>query len=149
MVERWSRRRGSDYQPKGLGVAFFATGPGLGLIMYILTTLEFLTHNFDFHLMKWLFGWHGWHVWLIRLIASQRQKSLLGKGKRLAKNTSKWPLKIPTQSTKKDTQGRHVQRQRMEGNCVLRVFNDFWLWSTICKCSRCYHSVAPAERSKI
>ena len=29
------------------GVAFIATGPGLGLIMYILTTLEY----FDFHLM--------------------------------------------------------------------------------------------------
>ena len=26
-------------------------GPGLGLIMYILTTLEFPTHNFDFHLL--------------------------------------------------------------------------------------------------
>ena len=35
--------------PEGLGVAFFATGPGLGLIMYILTTLEFPTHNIDFH----------------------------------------------------------------------------------------------------
>ena len=34
----------------GIGVAFFATGPGLGLIMYILTTLEFPTH-FDFHLL--------------------------------------------------------------------------------------------------
>ena len=32
-----------------LGVAFFATGPGLGLIMYILTTLEFPKHNHDFH----------------------------------------------------------------------------------------------------
>ena len=32
-----------------LGVAFFATGPGLGLIMYILTTLEFPKHNFDYH----------------------------------------------------------------------------------------------------
>ena len=29
-----------------LGVAFFATGPGLGLIMYIHTTLEFPKHNF-------------------------------------------------------------------------------------------------------
>ena len=35
----------------GLGVAFFATGPGLGLIMYILTTLEFPTRNIDFHLL--------------------------------------------------------------------------------------------------
>ena len=35
---------------EGLGVAFFATGPGLGLIMYILTTLEFPTHYFDFHI---------------------------------------------------------------------------------------------------
>ena len=25
-------------------IAFFATGPGLGLIMYIFTTLEFSTH---------------------------------------------------------------------------------------------------------
>ena len=38
-------------QSEGLGVAFFATGPSLGLIMYILTTLEFPTHNFDFHLL--------------------------------------------------------------------------------------------------
>ena len=36
---------------KGLGVAFFATGPDLGLIMYIFTTLEFPSHNFDFHLL--------------------------------------------------------------------------------------------------
>ena len=43
-------RRGFDSQPEGLG-AFFATGPGLGLKMYILTTLEFPTHNFDFHLL--------------------------------------------------------------------------------------------------
>ena len=35
----------------GGGIAFFATGPGLGLIMYILTILEFPTHNFDFHLL--------------------------------------------------------------------------------------------------
>ena len=34
-----------------LGVTFFATGPGLGLIMYIFTTLEFPTYNFDFHLL--------------------------------------------------------------------------------------------------
>ena len=40
-----------DSQPEGVGVAFFATGPGLGLIMYILTTLEFATHYFDFHLL--------------------------------------------------------------------------------------------------
>ena len=38
-------------RPEGLGVAFFATGPGLGLIMYIFTTLEFPTHNIDFHLL--------------------------------------------------------------------------------------------------
>ena len=37
-----------DSQPEGHGVAFFATGLGLGLIMYILMTLEFPTHNFDF-----------------------------------------------------------------------------------------------------
>ena len=36
---------------QGLGVAFSATGPGLVLIMYILTTLEFPTHNFNFHLL--------------------------------------------------------------------------------------------------
>ena len=35
---------------EGLGVAFFATGPGLGLIMYIISTLEFPTHNLKFHL---------------------------------------------------------------------------------------------------
>ena len=35
----------------GLGVAFFATGLCLGIIMYILTTLEFRTHYFDFHLL--------------------------------------------------------------------------------------------------
>ena len=46
-----SRGRGFDSQPEGLGVAFFATGPGLGLIMYIFTTLEFPTHNIDFHLL--------------------------------------------------------------------------------------------------
>ena len=46
-----SRGRGFDSQTEGLGVAFFATGPGLGLIMYILTTLEFPTHYFDFHLL--------------------------------------------------------------------------------------------------
>ena len=33
---------------EGLGVAFFATGPGLGLIMYILTTLEFPKHTLTF-----------------------------------------------------------------------------------------------------
>ena len=38
-------------QPEGLGVAFFVTGPGLGLIMYILLTLEFPTHNLNFHLL--------------------------------------------------------------------------------------------------
>ena len=37
--------------PEGLGVAFFATGPGLGLVMYILTTLEFPNHYHDFHLL--------------------------------------------------------------------------------------------------
>ena len=41
--------------PEGLGVAFFATGPGLVLIMYIFTTLEFPTHNFEFDLLdNWL-----------------------------------------------------------------------------------------------
>ena len=38
-------------QPEGLGVAFFANGPGLSLIMYILTTLRFPAYNFDFHLL--------------------------------------------------------------------------------------------------
>ena len=50
-LQKTSRGRGFDSQPEGLGVAFFATGPGLGLIMYILTTLEFPTHNFDFHIL--------------------------------------------------------------------------------------------------
>ena len=38
--------RATEAVADNLGVAFFATGPGLGLIMYILTTLEFLTHIF-------------------------------------------------------------------------------------------------------
>ena len=38
-------------QSEGLGVAFFATGHDLGHIMYILTTLEFPTHNIDFHVI--------------------------------------------------------------------------------------------------
>ena len=45
-----SRGRGFDSQPEGLGVAFFATGPGLGLIMYILTTLGFPKHTTDLYL---------------------------------------------------------------------------------------------------
>ena len=36
-------------QPQGLPAGLFATGPSLGLIMYILTTLEFPNHNHDFH----------------------------------------------------------------------------------------------------
>ena len=36
---------------EGLGVAFFATSPGLDLITYIFTTLEFPIHNFEFHLL--------------------------------------------------------------------------------------------------
>ena len=40
-----------DTQSEGLGVAFFATGPCLGLTMYIFMTPEFLTHNIDFHLL--------------------------------------------------------------------------------------------------
>ena len=36
---------------EGLGVAFFATGPGSDLITYIFTTLEFPIHNFEFHLL--------------------------------------------------------------------------------------------------
>ena len=34
---------------------FFATGPGVGLIMYILTTLEFPTHYLDFHLYIYIY----------------------------------------------------------------------------------------------
>ena len=55
MVEHWSSNpedAGSTSQPEGLGVAFFATGPGVGLLMCIFTTLEFPKHNFDFHLWK-------------------------------------------------------------------------------------------------
>ena len=40
----YKTQTGFDSQPEGLGVAFFATGPGLGLIMYMFTTLEFPTH---------------------------------------------------------------------------------------------------------
>ena len=36
--------------PSRKALTFFETGPGLGLIMYILTTLEFPKHNLDFHL---------------------------------------------------------------------------------------------------
>ena len=32
-------------------VAKNENGPGLGLIMYILTSLEFPKHNFEFHLL--------------------------------------------------------------------------------------------------
>ena len=46
---RYDIHSGFDSQPEGLGVAFFATGPSLGLIMYILTTLEFPKRNHDFH----------------------------------------------------------------------------------------------------
>ena len=45
----------NNSQPEGLGVAFFATGPCLGLIMYILTTLEFPTHYFNFHLYIYIY----------------------------------------------------------------------------------------------
>ena len=45
----WRHRAHIIYVPEGLGVAFFATGAGLGLIMYILTTIEFPTHNTDFY----------------------------------------------------------------------------------------------------
>ena len=38
-------------QPEGLGVAFFATGPGWILKWYIFLTLEFPNHNHDFHLL--------------------------------------------------------------------------------------------------
>ena len=46
MVEHWSSNP-EDAGSIPNGVAFFATGPGLGLIMYILMTLEFPTHNID------------------------------------------------------------------------------------------------------
>ena len=53
--EHWSSNRedaGSIPSRKALhAIAFFATGPGLGLIMYILTTLEFPNHNHDFRLL--------------------------------------------------------------------------------------------------
>ena len=78
VVEHWSSNpedAGSDSQPEGLGVAFFATGPGLGLIMYILTTLEFPKHNHGFHIIKiamfrerlLLMGWLGvsGRMWMI------------------------------------------------------------------------------------
>ena len=42
---------GSIPSRKALELHFFATGPGLGLIMYIFTTLKFPKHNFDFHLL--------------------------------------------------------------------------------------------------
>ena len=42
-------------QPEGLGVAFFATGPGLGLIMYMFTTLEFPKDNSDFHIYIYIY----------------------------------------------------------------------------------------------
>ena len=51
VVEHWSSNPEDAGSIPSLGVAFFATGPGLGLIMYILTTLKFPTHNFDFHLL--------------------------------------------------------------------------------------------------
>ena len=42
--------RGFDSQPEGFGVAFFATGPGLGLIMYILKHSNFL-HTIYIHVL--------------------------------------------------------------------------------------------------
>ena len=47
------------------GVAFIATGPGLGLIMYILTTLEFPTHYFDFHLMTTSVNAKYYYIYLV------------------------------------------------------------------------------------
>ena len=63
-----SRGRMFDSQPEGLGVAFFATGPGLGLIMYILTTLEFPTHNFDFHLLVFQLSTGSVYALMIRVL---------------------------------------------------------------------------------
>ena len=55
VVEHWSSNAGdagSIPSRKALELHFFfATGPGLGLIMYILTTLEFPKHHFEFHLL--------------------------------------------------------------------------------------------------
>ena len=48
LVQQSIYRRGFDCQPQDLGFAFFATGPGLGRIMYILTILEFPEYNRDF-----------------------------------------------------------------------------------------------------
>ena len=56
VVEHWSSNPedavGSIPSRKALELHFFATGPGLGLIMHILTTLEFPKHNFEFHLQN-------------------------------------------------------------------------------------------------
>ena len=57
MVEHWSSNpedAGSIPSRKALELHFSQLVPVLGLIMYILTTLEFPTHNIDFHLYnKW------------------------------------------------------------------------------------------------
>ena len=45
----WATEAVADNFPAGR--PFFATGPGLGLIMYIISTLEFPTHNLKFHLL--------------------------------------------------------------------------------------------------
>ena len=48
----FGRGRGFDSQPEGLEVFWSYNGLFvLGLIMYILTTLEFPKHNHDFHLL--------------------------------------------------------------------------------------------------
>ena len=55
VVEHWSSNpedAGSILSRKALELHFSQLhGPGLGLIMYILTTREFSEHNFDFHLL--------------------------------------------------------------------------------------------------
>ena len=52
MVEHWSSNpEDAGSFPSRKALELFATGPGLGLIMYIFTTLEFPTHNFDKHLV--------------------------------------------------------------------------------------------------
>ena len=62
------RGRWFDSQLEGLGVAFFTTGPGLDLIMYILTALKLPTYNFDFHLLtasvnaKYIINMHIWSI---------------------------------------------------------------------------------------
>ena len=72
-----SRGRGFDSQQEGLGVAFFATGPGLGFIMCIFTTLEFPTHNFDCHLLTTSVNakYYIQYIFIILINNSRRKKT--------------------------------------------------------------------------